>query len=172
MNSSQIHLALTHLPVVLSLVGLAVLVIAMFRKNPTITRVAFYTLIAAGISALPVYFSGEGAEHMVESLPGVSENLIENHEDVAKAAMFAVMIAAIAAIVGLFTFTLVTAAKFIRVLTLLFAIIATGLMAQTAHLGGQIRHSEIRQGFIASSETTGDNENGGDAVKEEEEDDD
>jgi hypothetical protein len=149
MNSAQIHLALTHVPVILSLVGLAILMIALFKKSNSLIKTSYYILLFAGLCVIPVYLSGEGTEELVESLPGVSEPIIERHEDVAKLAMISVVVAGLAALTGLVLFQRSSVAKIIKAVVLLFAISSTGLMAQTAHLGGQIRHTEIRSGFVA-----------------------
>jgi uncharacterized membrane protein len=101
MNMSQVHLALTHIPVVLSLAGLVVLLISLFSKNSTISKVGFSILAIAGISALPVFFSGHEAEEAVEHLPGVSESLIERHEEVAKFALISILVAGTIALAGL-----------------------------------------------------------------------
>ncbi len=86
MNSVQMHLALTHVPVILSLFGLIMLAVAFCIKNTTITRTSYILILIAGIAAIPVYFTGEGAEEAIENLPGVSEAIIERHEEVAKLA--------------------------------------------------------------------------------------
>ena len=93
MNSSQIHLALTHVPVILSMVGFVVLVVAMLKRNDILARTGFYLVLFAGIFAVPVFFTGEGAGEIVEHLPGVSESVIEEHEELAKIA-FGLAIAA------------------------------------------------------------------------------
>lgn len=149
MNSAQIHLALTHVPVILSLVGLIILVIALFKKSNSLIKTSYYILLFAGLSVIPVYLSGEGTEELVESLPGVSEDIIERHEEVAKLAMISVVVAGLAALTGLVLSQRSSVAKITKAVVLLFAISSTGLMAQTAHLGGQIRHTEIRSGFVA-----------------------
>lgn len=149
MNMSQVHLALTHIPVVLSLAGLVVLLISLFSKNSTISKVGFSILAIAGISALPVFFSGHEAEEAVEHLPGVSESLIERHEEVAKFALISILVAGTIALAGLIRIAQPAITKGIRVTVLLLSFISAGFMAQTAHLGGQIRHSEIRQGAVA-----------------------
>jgi uncharacterized membrane protein len=146
MNTSQIHLAFTHLPVVLSLVGLVILVISLVKKNPLLTKVSFYILLFAGLTSLPVFFTGEGAEETVEHLPGVSGSLIEAHEDFAKIALFAVLGTALVALAGLLSSFFVKLTKTITMLALLLALSSSVLLAQTAHLGGQIRHTEIRSG--------------------------
>ena len=157
MNSVQMHLALTHVPVILSFVGLVMLVVALAIKNTTLTKTSYIILIIAGVAALPVFFSGEATEEAVEHAPGVSGAIIERHEEMAKLAMISIAAAGISALVALFSFRWLLATRLFKVLVLLLTIASGGLMAQTAHLGGQIRHTEIRNGFAAQSG----NEDGG-----------
>lgn len=152
MNQTQIHLALTHVPVILSLTGLVVLVISLVRKNITGTRIAFYILLAAGLFSLPVFFSGEGAEEAVEELPGVSETIIEKHENIAGLSLWFILGTGFLSLIGLLKIAgkqLVRVAKF-AVLALAF--VTAGLMFYTAHLGGQIRHTEIQGALAMNSE--------------------
>ena len=102
MSTTQIHLALTHVPVILSFTGLFFLIGSYFIKNPFLTKVAFFTLAAAALFALPVYFTGESTEHAVENLPGISELIIEEHEDMAKIAMIVIMTTGLLALAGIF----------------------------------------------------------------------
>lgn len=163
MNSVQMHLALTHVPVILSLVGLIMLIVAFFIKNTTLTKTSYILLLVAGVAALPVFFSGEDAEEAIENLPGVSDAIIERHEEVANLAMIAIAAAGLLALAGLFTFRWQLAARVFKTLVLILAFTAGGLMVQTAHLGGQIRHTEIRNGvaFQNATEASGENENNG-----------
>jgi uncharacterized membrane protein len=147
MNSVQIHLALTHVPVLLSLVGLVIMAVAMIRKNATLTHTAFILL---SLSALPVYFTGEPTEELVEGLPGVSEASIEEHEELAKTSLLVVLVTGAVALAGLIWKT--GLARILRVVVLVLALGSSGLMAVTAHLGGQIRHPELRSGFVAQAQ--------------------
>ena len=156
MNSVQMHLALTHVPVILSLVGLIMLIVAFFVKNTTLTKTSYVLLMVAAVIALPVFFTGEGTEEAVEKLPGVSDSIIEEHEDVAKLAMISIAAAGLLALAALFTFRWQIARLF-RTVTLVLAITSGALMVQTAHLGGQIRHTEIRNGAVLQNA----NESGG-----------
>jgi len=146
MNSVQVHLALTHVPVILSLVGLVMLAVAFFAKSSVLTKTSYCLILIAGIAALPVFFTGEGTEEAIEKLPGVSEMIIDRHEDVAKLAMISIGVAALAALVALFSFKWQAGTRVLKVVVLVLAIASGALMVQTAHLGGQIRHSEIRSG--------------------------
>ena len=171
MNSVQMHLALTHVPVILSFVGLIMLTLAFFIKNSIITKTSYVLLLVAGIAAIPVFFTGEGTEEAIENLPGVSEAIIERHEDVAKLVMIAITVAGLAALVALFSFRWQIAARVFKVVILLLAITSGGLMAQTAHLGGQIRHTEIRNGVALNNGTENGGENEGNAGQQEKDDD-
>jgi uncharacterized membrane protein len=159
MNSVQIHLALTHVPVILSFVGMIILVAAFFMKNATLTKTSYIVLLIAGITALPVFLTGEGTEEAVEHLPGVSDNVIERHEEVAKLAMIFIGVAGVAALTALLSFRWQIASRVFKTIVLLLAITSGGLMAQTAHLGGQIRHTEIRSGATVQNNEAGGNEN-------------
>ena len=157
MNSVQMHLALTHVPVILSLVGLIMLAAAFFIKAPIVTKTSYILILIAGIAAIPVFLTGEGTEEAIENLPGVSEVYIERHEEAAKLAMISIAAAGIAALAALFSVRWKIAPRVLKVVVLLMGLTSGGLMAQTAHLGGQIRHTEIRSG-VAMQDV---NENGG-----------
>jgi hypothetical protein len=160
MNSVQMHLALTHVPVILSLTGLAMLILTLLVKNPTLTKTSYIIIAIAGIAALPVFFSGEGAEEAVEHIPGMSEGIIEKHETVAKLAMISIAAAGVLALGALFSSRWLSLSRALRFLVLALAITSGGLMFQTARLGGQIRHTEITKGIAVqnTNETTGENE--------------
>lgn len=149
MNSAQLHLALTHVPVLLSITGLIMLIMSFLIKSRTLTKTSYIIITVAGIAAIPVYLTGEETEEVVENLPGVSEAIISKHEQVANLAMTSIMVAALMALIAFFSFNWLRIARLAKIVVLVFAVATAGLMAQTAHLGGQIRHSEIRNGAIA-----------------------
>ncbi|MBK8310864.1 MAG: hypothetical protein IPL04_08175 [Chitinophagaceae bacterium] len=92
MNSAQIHLALNHMPLLLSLLGGILLIIGMIKKNASFKSLSLYLLVAAALFTAPVYLTGEGTEEMVEHLNGVNESAIEKHEDMAKITMVIIAI--------------------------------------------------------------------------------
>ncbi len=147
MNSVQIHLALTHAPVIISLVGLVMLVVALILKNSMLTRVAYVLIIVAGIAAIPVYFTGEGAEEAVEHLPGISESIIEEHEDIAGFSMLSITVAGVLSIAAFFAARWNSISRILKFSVLLVSLVSAGLMIQTAHLGGKIRHTELSNGL-------------------------
>jgi uncharacterized membrane protein len=159
MNSVQLHLALTHVPVILSFVGLIMLVMAFIIKNSILTKTSYILLAIAGIAVLPVYFTGEGAEETIENLPGVSEAIIERHEELAKQGLIFILAAGLAALAAMFLSRWKVVARVSKIAILLLAVTSAVFMAQTAHLGGQIRHTEIRNSFAQQNSNENANHN-------------
>lgn len=158
MNASQIHLALTHVPVILCLTGMIMLGTSFILKKTTLRQTALYILIIAAIASFPVFFSGEGAEEITEKLPGVNEITIERHESIAKLAFAVIIVTGLVALVGVMKFMNATILKNTAWLSMLLTIVATVLMIQAAHLGGQIRHTEIVQATNATENQNQDKE--------------
>jgi uncharacterized membrane protein len=144
MNAAQIHLALNHVPLFMSILGGLVLILGMIRKNQSFINLSFYLLAAAAIFTIPVFLTGEGTEEMVEKLAGVNENAIEEHEDMARTGLIIILITGGLALIGIFFKRNATMAKTAVIGCLLLSVVSFGAMARTAHLGGLIRHSELQ----------------------------
>jgi biotin transporter BioY len=157
MNPSQIHLALTHIPVVLSLTGLVMLAVSMISKNNTALRISLYIFLAAGLFTLPVFFTGEGAEEVVEEIPGVAGSMIEKHEDIAKYTLWTILITAFVSLAGLVKLNGRSFFNSLKYPLLVLAIVSAGLMTATAHFGGQIRHTELNNNIAAGAMDNGEN---------------
>ncbi|MBK8951738.1 MAG: hypothetical protein IPM85_04855 [Chitinophagaceae bacterium] len=146
MNSAQIHLALNHAPLFLSATGGLILILGYIRKNEDFKRLSCYFLIAASLFTIPVFVTGEGTEELVEHLPGVNEAAIEKHEDMAKISMVIIALTGVVALAGLFLRKNNILRKFIIAGAVFLSLASFGTMAQTAHLGGLIRHAELGNG--------------------------
>ena len=142
MNWAHIHLMINHFPVIGVIFGFLLLVAAMAKKSEELKKVSLGIFIIMALIAIPVYLTGEPAEEMVEDLAGVSESIIEQHEEMALISLIAVILLGVTATVGLFFFRhSVTIPGWFVVIILILSIIAGGLIGKTANLGGQIRHS-------------------------------
>jgi hypothetical protein len=154
MNAAHFHLMLNHVPVLGAIAVLALTAYALFKKNVEVTKLALMVAVLIGALSVPVFLSGEPAEEVVEHLAGVSENLIEAHEDFS---LYALIMTEIVAVVGLYGLVVSKRAgqlpmMFVKVMVVL-ATLNAALMLYTANLGGQIRHTEIRKnGAPAQSE--------------------
>ncbi len=154
MSGAHVHLLLNHIPVLGTAFGLLLLLFGMVKKSEELKKVSLGIFVITAIVTLPVYFTGEPAEEVVEHLPGVSKSIIEPHEEAGLIALIGVEILGLFALGGLFRFRhsdrlpgwFITTA-------LVLSVVVGGLMARTANLGGQIRHTEIRSGAQFSTST-------------------
>src|SRR4030067_1556232 len=147
MNWAHVHFIINHIPVIG--IGLLILlfIVAMVRKNKGLITVALAFIILISLATIPVYLTGEPAEEVVEDMPGISEELIEEHEEQAEIAFIFVEVAG-----GLALITLIARrysdklGQRLVILTLLVVLVSGGLIGWTANLGGKIHHEEIRSG--------------------------
>lgn len=144
MDIVHLHLALTHVPVIGIPIGLALLGWGAWRRSEDVVRVALVLLAGMGVAALAVYLTGEPAEEAVEHLAGVSESILETHEEAAAWSMYGALALGAMALAGLVLQRTRTLSRALLGAIMLAALAVTGSMAYTANLGGQIRHSEIR----------------------------
>src|SRR5690606_23190697 len=84
MNDVHFHLVVTHLPIVGVLIGFLILLTGYFSKSPQVKITALGIFVFSALAAIVAFYTGEGAEDIVEKLPGVSETLIHNHEELAE----------------------------------------------------------------------------------------
>ncbi|MCI0619138.1 hypothetical protein L0244_39720, partial [bacterium] len=137
MDLVHVHLLLNHFPVIGMVIGLLLFIFGFLRKSNELKKVSLGTFVLLGMLAIPVYFSGEPAEKSVENLPGVSDSIIEQHEDAALIALTGVIILGIVSLVALLLFKHTPVPVWLTALTLVIAFITTALMGYTANLGGQ-----------------------------------
>ncbi|GIV10311.1 MAG: hypothetical protein KatS3mg019_2402 [Fimbriimonadales bacterium] len=150
MNGAQLHLILNHLPVLGALFSLLLLSWGLIRRSPEILQVAIVAVLLAGLSAIPAYLTGESAEHVIEGMPGIEEALIEEHESMGKFALGSGIVLAIGAALALLMGLRNPKSLLIGALALcVLNALVFGVMGYTAHLGGMIRHPEIRGGAAA-----------------------
>ncbi len=145
MNWAHIHLMLNHIPVIG--IGLLILlfIVAIVRKNKELITVALASIILISLTTIPVYLTGEQAEEVVEDMPGISEELIEEHEEKAEIAFIFVEVAGSLALITLLARRYSERlGQRLVILTLLILVISGGLIGWTANLGGKIHHEEIR----------------------------
>lgn len=153
MNAAYLHITLVHLPIVLIPTAAALLAIGLWRKNISLTNVALSLCIVATLFAVPAFLLGEGAEEVIEHLPGVSEDLIEAHEEVADIAFWITVAGGLASIVSLGLRIAGSALYNTLVKVVLFILItASGALTYAAYEGGKIRHPEAHATTSASSQ--------------------
>ncbi len=145
MSAAYVHLLLNHVPILGTMAGMLLLTYALARRSQELIRASLAALVLAALITIPVYLTGEPAEELVEHRPEVSERIIERHEEAAEAAAIGLGILGALSLAGLALYRPPRdVPRGFVALTLALAVVASGLMARAGHLGGQIRHAEIR----------------------------
>lgn len=158
MSPVHLHLVLNHVPVIGTLIGVCLLAYAVLRRDDRLVRVCLGMFAVLAAVALVTFVTGEPAEEAVEGLAGVSESIVERHEEAALLATVALGVLGLLSLVSLLRFRRATLPRQAALLLLAAALVPAGMMAWTANLGGQIRHSEIRaasaapEGILAEGE--------------------
>jgi uncharacterized membrane protein len=154
MDPVQLHLLTNHIPVLGVLFATLALAVGVLGRSRPIARFGIACLAGAAIAVVPVYFSGEPAEESLENAVSLSETSVDRHEDAAGTA--AILLAALGA-AALFVWLrsrsgdgLPRASRAV----LVAALAVSAIVIWTAHLGGQIRHTELDRTKTAGVEGT------------------
>ena len=164
MDLAHLHLMLNHVPVIGVGFGFLILLTGVIARSKAVSGVGLALLVISAVAAIPVYLTGESAEEAVEHMPGVAGSVIDAHEDSAAISLSLTIALGVLAAGALF-FSRIRASRINGALvtgTILLSLITGTSMMRTANLGGQVRHTEIRDGQAPGSTDagTGTKENG------------
>lgn len=166
MNPAHLHLLVNHLPIFGVFLALPLYAIALWRRDQGVHLSATVLMVFGAVGAFLADNTGEGAEEVVEEMPGISETLIAQHEESAEVA---VLVTGLAGVVAIGSFLLARRTASLPPVSIILpavgAIGAATALAYTGFTGGKIHHEELRDG--AASVAAG--ERGGEAGEEEEE---
>ena len=157
MNFPHLHLLLNHFPIIGTLIGLCLFLVSLVGKNSDLRRASLIIFAALALVALPVFFSGTGAQGAIKKTPGISEALIERHQGAAMLALLFMEITGGVSLVGLWKSQgggRQSGWNWSLSAVLLFSLVTTGLMARVGNTGGDIRHPEIGSGQDALTENS------------------
>lgn len=145
MNGAQAHVFVNHVPIIGLIFSAALTVYGLARGSDELKKAGLWAFVLAGLSALPAFWTGEPAEEVIEHLEGVSEELIHEHEEAAEKALAAALVLGAAALAFLAAAwrTKALSSKAAPVVLALSAPVFA-VVAWAAHLGGLIRHPELR----------------------------
>jgi uncharacterized membrane protein len=143
-SATHLHLVMNHLPILGIPFGIALLAAGVLRHSEELKKAALTTFALAAILLVPVYLTGEPAEHTVEQLPGVSETSIERHEDLAKISLAMTSTLGVLSIVTLIGWRKKDIPGGVQAALLSLSLLSAASLGLTGAAGGAIRHSEIR----------------------------
>jgi uncharacterized membrane protein len=158
MNAAHLHIILVHLPIILVPTATIILATGMLIKQSAVTSVALSLFVVASLFSIPAFLIGEEAEEMIEHLPGISEDVIEEHEEAAEVAFWSTLLVGG---VGLGTLAIRNRApglsKLAMKLLILTGTAASTSLAYTGYEGGKIRHPEAYDNTLPSETEDRDN---------------
>jgi uncharacterized membrane protein len=142
MDQTHLHLITNHLAIIGTLFAGIVLLIGLISDTVQTRIAAFILMLISSIGGYITFKTGHEAEETVEHMKGISEYVIEQHEEFAEKALWFIILLFIASIVGLYAGKKnLSAEKKISWIILLIAFISFAIFAWTGYLGGQIMHA-------------------------------
>ena len=154
MNAAHFHLILNHIPVITTVIGFLVLVVALIIKNPIVRRTSLVILTGGALAAIPANISGDKAEQIAEEIHMISHEAVEHHEEEAETFLWSVL--ALGA-VSLFAL-LLDVVRLKRGTVFILPVLALNVLSiitgfKTSESGGKIRHPEIIKGWTPEAAT-------------------
>jgi hypothetical protein len=141
-----IHVLLNHLPIYGTMLGALALAISLVLRSRAAQITALILTLVAGASSYPVFVTGQRA---YKTIRGVSDDAgadwLDEHMDRAEKTIGVFYFLAALAIAGLLVpITWSKSAVPLAALTLVVAILCSGIAIYIAQPGGRIRHPEFR----------------------------
>jgi uncharacterized membrane protein len=147
MNAAHLHLMVNHLPLFATIFSGLLLAAGLLLKQKPLSQAGLALAIVAALGAFAALETGEGAEDMVEDLPGVVRGTIHDHQEAAEAALWSTIVLGAFALGALALPVRMAEAKRKATLgALALTLVAFVLIARANNLGGHIRHPEITSG--------------------------
>jgi len=150
-NFAHLHLVMNHVPTVGAVAALGLLLLAFVRRNEHLEHAGLEALFVIAVLTLPVFVSGVAAHQEMRGGANISARAVMTHQDAALIGFTVMEFAGFVAWVALWQWRrLGRAARGIVPAATLLLIVALGLMARAANLGGDIRHPEIHAAGTAA----------------------
>ena len=89
---ADLHVLINHFPVILTIVGTAFALLALFVGKRGVWLYATATLALAGLAVLPTYFTGEPAADQLEKSWYVTRQAIHAHEEAGEFALWGLIV--------------------------------------------------------------------------------
>jgi uncharacterized membrane protein len=145
MDELHLHLVVNHLPIIFPIVGIIILLIGIFAKSEITKRNAYVIFILGAVTSILAMQTGLNAENSATKIAGLSESLIEKHEEVSE--IFAILTyvlgtISLIALIGSFKGFMIS--KYAPFVIGIIASICLFFAQKVGTTGGEIKHTEIR----------------------------
>jgi uncharacterized membrane protein len=144
---SHVHMMLNHVPTVGFVITLVIFILGIAMDNSGMKRAGLVLFVICAVVGVPTYVTGAAAMWALTQPPiaEISKAVINDHRDMALLTLFGLGFTGGAAWIELWRYRhLGRLSNTSLYVTLGFALITLGIMAETGHRGGQINHPEIR----------------------------
>jgi hypothetical protein len=152
-----VHVLLNHLPIYGTILGALALAISLVLRSRAAQITALILTLIAGASAYPVFVTGQRAYKTIRGMADdAGADALDEHMDRAEKTIYAFYVLAAFAAAGLLVpIKWPKSAVPLAAITLVVAVLCSGIAVYIAQPGGEVRHSELRPGEnpAPSSET-------------------
>lgn len=158
MNDAHLHMVVNHFPIVGTIVAIGILIAGLLNKNQSIINTAYVLFIIGAVFGILSMNTGEGAEELVEDMPGIGWKIIHEHEELAEKMALLLDVLGILSLVGFyFQYKNNPKQKLVSCLLLVLSIASLFVIQKVGTSGGEIRHTEIRNDSNATYNLKTDN---------------
>lgn len=154
MDTTRMHLIITHFPVFGLFLGFAVLLYGIIRRSREIKIVSHAIIVISIVTGLIAFQTGESAEETVENVTGIVDDTIEEHEESAEITIL--FFYGLGALTLTSLYAVLKSNRYSKQMSIVIIIctaLTFSLVAWTASLGGKIRHTEINNKNINHVDT-------------------
>jgi hypothetical protein len=163
LNAAHLHLVLNHVPTLGTAVALALLLIALIRRQEPMVQLGLEVLFIIALVTMPVYITGAAAYQHLRSGADFSDIAARMHQDAALGGFAVTEFAGFVAWVALWQSRRIGhAGRGLVAAATVLSFIALAIMGRAATLGGEIHHPEIRAAAAAAPVTAPDGGEGAD----------
>ena len=142
MNPAHLHLAINHAPVITFAIALVFLLLALIRKNQTLTQAALSLTVASALLCLAAYLTGSGASTVLRDFDH-NHSAMSAHAKFGKLTMIVALCTGALALATLFATDKGQSRKWLVGMVAGTVVAVNMMLTATATLGGDINHSEI-----------------------------
>ena len=144
MNDAHLHLVMNHFPIIGPILGFGILLTGIILKNNSVKNTAYVLFIVSAIFAAFSMGTGEGAEEIAEKLPGVTKQIIHEHEEMAEKLAIVLYLLGVISLGGLFlSYKKSAKVKWVSFAALVVVVVGIFLAKEVGTSGGEVRHTEI-----------------------------
>ena len=148
MNEAHLHMVVNHFPIIGTILAIGILIAGLHSKNRSIINTSYVLFVIGAIFGILSMNTGEGAEELVEDMPGIGWKIIHEHEELAEKMALLLDILGVLSLVGFyFQYKKNAKEKLVSYIILLIGIASLFVIQKVGTSGGEIRHTEIRKDF-------------------------